>query len=100
MTRTNKDKRRAYVTRDRIMKLLTDGEVGSVTTAETKANLLDGDEYLDLEQLDHGVQQATATKTPMGRVLPRKAVHEKTWIKILAQLMASGSALAHPGRGR
>jgi len=83
------DKRSEYVTRDNLLKLLSDDEVASVTTAETAVQLPDGDEYLDLEQLKCGVQRASRTNTSMGRVLPRKAVHEHTWSKILAQLAAA-----------
>jgi hypothetical protein len=80
------DVRTAYVTRDSVLKLLSDEEVGKVSTAETAARLLAGDEYLDLEQLGQGVQRAGGNSTPMGRVLPRRAVHEDTWSKILALL--------------
>ena len=82
------DKRAEYVARDTILKLLSDVEVANVSTAETAARLDNGDEYLDLEQLDRGVQRAGGTPTPMGRVLPRKSVHAETWNKILAQLAA------------
>ncbi len=89
------DKRSDYVTRDNILKALSDDEVAHVSTAETAAQLSDGDEYLDLEQLNRGVQRALQTTTPMGRVLPRKAVHETTWKKILEQLAASGTETEH-----
>jgi hypothetical protein len=81
------DERTEYVTRDSILKLLSDDEVAKVSTAETRA-LLDGDEYLDLEQLDRGVQRAGGAVTPMGRVLPKNAVHASTWSKILTLLAA------------
>ncbi|HYQ16763.1 MAG TPA: hypothetical protein VEQ58_13420 [Polyangiaceae bacterium] len=68
------------------MKLLSDDEVTSVATAETAEKLADGDEYLDLERLHEGVQKAGSSPTPMGRVLPKKAIHEATWGKLLAQL--------------
>lgn len=80
------DVRTDYVTRDSILKLLSDDEVAKVSTAETADRLMAGDEYLDLEQLEQGVQRAGGKATPMGRVLPRKAVHENTWNKILALL--------------
>lgn len=84
----NNDKRSEYVTRDSILKLLSDEEVARVSTAETADRLLDGDDYIDLEDLDRGVQRAPGTSTPMGRVLPKKAVHEQTWTKIVAHLAA------------
>ena len=82
------DDRAAYVTRDTILKLLSDEEVARVSTAETAPRLANGDEYLDLERLDQGVRRADGTAPPMGRVLPRKAVHADTWSRILAQLKA------------
>jgi hypothetical protein len=91
------DAQTEYIMRDSILKLLSDEEVASVSTAESAARLSDGDEYLDLEQLDHGVRRAQGTATPMGHVLPRKAVHENTWSKILTQLAARGIATPHSG---
>jgi len=80
------DEKAAYVTRETILKLLTNDEVAKVSTAETAARLPSGDEYLDLEHLELGVQRAGGTATPMGRVLPKNAVHANTWGKIVAQL--------------
>ena len=74
------------IARESVLTLLSDDEVASVSTAETATRLLDGEEYLDLEQLERGVQQAKKTGPTMGRVLPRKAVHKDTWSKILTVL--------------
>lgn len=75
-----------HVTRENILMLLTDDEVASVCTAETAARPLDGEEYLDLEDLRRGVR-STIGKTPdMGRLLLRRAVHPSTWTKILKRL--------------
>ena len=83
------DDRAAYVVRDAILKLLSNDEVAKVSTAETATRLADGDEYLDLEHLDLGVQRAGgAAATPMGRVLPRSAVHPDTWSAIVTRLNA------------
>jgi hypothetical protein len=76
----------AYLTRDRVLKALSDDEVASVSTAEATSHLSNGDEYVDLDQLDKGVQRALGITPPMGRVLPKKAVHENTWTKIVSQL--------------
>ena len=83
--------RNEYLTRDRILKLLSDQEVASVATAETVDRLADGDEYLDLEHLHDGVQKAGSSAAPMGRVLPKKAIHESTWGKLLKQLATAPS---------
>lgn len=75
-----------YLTRLRILKLLSDEEIGSVSTAQTAAGLSAGDQYLDLSRLDQGVRRAVGAPVPMCRVLPKKAVRRATWIQIVAQL--------------
>ena len=83
---------KAYVTRDSILKLLSDDEVARVSTAETAVNLASGDEYIDLERLDKGGKRAAGkadASSPMGHVLPRKAVREATWAAIVALLDAA-----------
>jgi hypothetical protein len=82
------EKRTGYLTRDKILKLLSDEEVARVSTEEGSRALADGEEYLDLDDPERGVRQAEGSITPTGRVLPRKAVHEDTWSRIVAQLNA------------
>jgi hypothetical protein len=84
------ERRRYHLARAGLLELLSDEEIASVSTAETADHLMDGDEYVDLEHLEHGVRRARARAAmpPMGRVLPRKAVLESTWTKIVAQLAA------------
>jgi hypothetical protein len=82
----NNNKLFEYITRTSILNLLSDEEAASVSIAETAACLSDGDEYLDLERLDQGVQRTNRTAAPMGFVLPRKAVYADTWRKILTRL--------------
>jgi len=77
------DTRTETITRESVLKLLSDAEVASVSTAETADRLLDGEEYLDLQQLGRGVQRAVGANANMGRVLPRKAIHEATWSRVL-----------------
>ena len=80
-------KRAEHVTRDAILKLLSDEEIAKVSTAEAASKLTEGVEYLDLEHLDQGVQRAqSSAKVTMGDVLPRSAVRDETWSKILARL--------------
>jgi hypothetical protein len=80
------NKRIDYVVRERIMNLLSDSEVASVAKAESASRLSLGDEYIDLERLEDGVLRALESRTPMGRVLPRRNVASATWGKILVQL--------------
>jgi putative heme transporter len=91
------DMRSENVVREGILELLSDEEVARVSTAEAAVRLAEGDEYLDLEQLGLGVRKALGATAPMGRVLPRKAVHGSTWLKILAQLKGAGGPAAQPG---
>jgi hypothetical protein len=85
------DRKSEYVRRDTILKLLTDQEAASVSTAESAPSLAVGELYLDLEHLDHGVQLAGDTTLPMGQVLPRKAVSEATWNRIVSQLVTASA---------
>jgi hypothetical protein len=84
----NTDNRSEYVTRDTILKLLSDGEMAKLSLAETATGLADGDEYIDLEQLSQGVRHAggQTRSLPVQRLLPRKAVLDATWKKILSHL--------------
>ncbi|CAN5454955.1 hypothetical protein BH09MYX1_BH09MYX1_26810 [soil metagenome] len=76
-----------YVTRDAILKLLSDEEVARVSTKEGGPALATGDEYVDLEHLHQGVRRMDATtKVKIGDVLPRSAVADTTWSKICARL--------------
>ena len=74
--------------RDRILSLLSDEENAKVSSAEGGASLVQGDEYVDLENLGKGVQRAASTmpKTKTGTLLPKSAVHGETWKKIVTQL--------------
>lgn len=79
--------RAEQISRDEILKLLSDDENAKVSSAEGAAGLADGQEYLDLEHLDQGIQRAAAgTKVTMGHVLPRSAVCDGTWSKVVAHL--------------
>ncbi|MBP9114566.1 MAG: hypothetical protein KBF88_17245 [Polyangiaceae bacterium] len=90
---TSQSKMAEYVTRDRILKLLSDDEVAKVSTAETALHLSEGDEYIDLCRLDQGVSYADGIAIPIRNVLPRKAVLAETWLNILTQLDAGMPSL-------
>jgi hypothetical protein len=80
------------VNRETVLRLLSDDEVAKVSTAESGTALADGEEFLDLQALDDGVKRARGTIVAMGQMLPRKAVREATWKKILAELRVEGAA--------
>jgi hypothetical protein len=76
--------------REAILNLLTDAEVSKVSRAEGELRLVEGDEYIDLEDLDSGVQLVQAApRTAPGRALPRSAVAEETWAKIVKAVASS-----------
>lgn len=80
----NVDLHIAHRTRDEILSLLSEGELESVSSAEQRW-LPEDDEYLDLEHLERGVLRAEPN-TPAKHTLPRAAVSDATWIKILSVL--------------
>src|SRR5664279_5690277 len=95
----NNEKRSEYFTRDSIMKLLSDEEIAKVTATESATSLMDGDEYIDLEQLDQGVQTVPGSTAAIavGRVVARKAVQELTWKNVVTQLASRRIVPVHPG---
>jgi hypothetical protein len=72
----------AAVTRDTILKLLSDEENAKVSTLEENSEI--AGEYIDLENLAKGVQSGRGVST--HNVLPKSAVGAKTWSKIVAML--------------
>jgi len=92
----NDERRTEYLTRDRILKMLSDDEVARVSAAEGTARLKDGEEYLDLDHLERGVQEArNGTAVSLGGALPKSAVQEATWTRILGQLPMPRAVTAH-----
>jgi hypothetical protein len=91
------EKKAAYVKREKILELLSDEEVARVSDAETAVRLSEGDEYLDLERLERGIQQAGGLVPAMGRVLLRKSILDTTWGKI-ARLIEGGVGHVGPSR--
>lgn len=81
----------AYLTREKILNLLSDDEVAAVCTAEIADQLADGDEFIDLNAFDLGVERGPQGKILMGHVLPKKSVHTGTWGKIVAKLPANAA---------
>ncbi|HEY8088710.1 MAG TPA: hypothetical protein VIF09_12715 [Polyangiaceae bacterium] len=78
------------LTRESILGLLTDTEVAKVSRAEGEPRLVEGDEYVDLEDVGAGVQLVQAVaRTPPGRALPRSAVSDGTWAKIVKAVAGS-----------
>jgi hypothetical protein len=80
------DLKRETITREAILALLSDAEVAKVSRAEDAPRLVEGDEYVDLEDLDAGVRQVHAKSPRAAHALPRSAVSDSTWQKIVRAL--------------
>ncbi len=78
-----------FANRETILKLLTAAEVARLSTAEAGPPLSAGDEFVDLDHLNRGVQRASTKMPTMGSLLPRTSVQASTWSTILAKLPAS-----------
>jgi len=77
------DAKKEAVTRQAVLALLSDAEVAKVSRAEGEPRLVEGDEYVDLEDLSSGVRQVHATSPRPRNTLPRSAVSDATWGKIV-----------------
>lgn len=82
----NDTQRNDLVTRHHLLSLLSDDEIASVSSAEAETRLATGEEYLDLTKLESGVQVAREGANNVGNVVPRSAVAEATWQKLVTQL--------------
>jgi hypothetical protein len=72
------------MSREAILNLLSDVEMAKVSRAEDAPRLIEGDEYVDLDDIAAGVRQVHE-KAPRARhALPRSAVSDATWAKIIA----------------
>ncbi len=74
--------------RDDVLALLSDDERLALAAAPTHRFAV-GDEFLDLESLDAGVRTARGTGSPMIGLLPRSALREATWTKVLMYLQST-----------
>ena len=77
------DAKKVAITREALLALLSDAEVAKVSRAEDEPRLVEGDEYVDLEDPSAGVRQVHAKAARPTRALPRSAVSDATWTKIV-----------------
>jgi hypothetical protein len=75
------------VTRENLLSILSDEEVATVGTPTTVAQVVAGDEYIDLAAIDRGVQRAAESQR-LNDVLVKRSVQENTWRKIVTNLNA------------
>jgi hypothetical protein len=81
---SNEQKNR-LVTREALLSLLTDAEIAKVSRAES-GPLVEGDEYVDLDDPAAGIRQVHDKSPRPGRALPRSAVSDATWTKVIRAL--------------
>jgi hypothetical protein len=81
---TSSDQKKETVAREAILALLSDTEVAKVSRAEDAPRLIEGDEYVDLEDPAAGVRRVQAKSPKASHALPRSAVSDATWAKIVA----------------
>ena len=84
-----------YLLRDAVLGLLSADEVARVTSAGEAVRLAEGEEYLDLEHLEQGVQRSIAACPRVGGLLARADVSSTTWAAVLA-LLANHRAAPPP----
>jgi hypothetical protein len=77
------DAKKEALTREAVLALLSDTEVAKVSRAEGEPRLVEGDEYVDLGDLSAGVRQVHSKSAPPTSALPRSAVSDATWAKIV-----------------
>ena len=73
--------------REGIMQALREDPIARLTCRDIPDRLRRGDEYLDLQRLDVGVQRAQGTMIPTGGELARTAVRADTWARLLVYLV-------------
>jgi hypothetical protein len=85
-----------YQRRNAVLKLLSDDEVAKVSNAETAVRLEEGEEYLDLARPERGALRASSSfSVSMGQVLPRSAVSDQTWAKLVSAVHEGWSQPEH-----
>lgn len=88
--KTTDEKKRAYLTREALLLLLTDEEVAKVSAREGGPQMGEGEEYIDLGRPDRGIcQMRGPIDLSMSDLLPRRSVGAATWAKLCARLGAS-----------
>jgi hypothetical protein len=85
-----------HTERERILAMLSDEENARVSDAEADFRLTNGDEYIELDHLDRGLQRARGIVGSLGTIIPRKSVHTDTWKRIVASLPPAATTNARP----
>lgn len=75
-----------FISRDNLLKILSDDEATRFRTKVPAMQLGAADEFIDLMEIEKGVQLA-GELNPTD-VLARKVLHENTWAKIVTNVNA------------
>lgn len=78
--------------RDEVLMLLWSDQIASTSRGSIPARLARGEEYIDLQRLERGVQRAINSEAPMGGVLARKAVQPETWQQLIGMIRTQVAA--------
>ena len=76
----------AFLTRDELLAWLGPEDAALVAAAVAQASVDSGEEYIDLHYLDHGVRRANGRAGTISNVLPKGAVSEQLWLRILTRI--------------
>lgn len=80
--------KKMFATRSSLIKLLSDEEATKVALAEARAPI-EGEDYIDLSHPELGVLKVKMDgRIEWNNVLPRSAVHDKTWSEIVSRVAA------------
>lgn len=75
------------VNRQNIVSILSDEEAANLGSETMQVQVRAGDEFIDLAEIDKGVQRANESQR-LTNVLLRSALAENTWRKIVTNLTA------------
>jgi hypothetical protein len=76
-------------TKEEILELLSDVEIARVSNVEANGPLEEGAEFVDLDHIDRGIQQAHGELRQVHTVVTRASVSDETWRRIQRELEAT-----------
>lgn len=76
--------------RETIIKLLTETELANVSRDEGTQWLIRGDEFVDLANLDRGIQKVKVLRQESNTSVAKPSVSVPTWSKVVTAMGAAG----------
>jgi len=77
---------RSRTEKQQLLALLSEAEMARVVEADVEYSLQPGEEYLDLDHLDRGVQRTDGRVGTFGQIVPKRAIASATWTRVIAAL--------------